>query len=356
MRSAPLPSNTSVAWLSIYKNAQAQFPTDQVQSINAPLHQRFAVEVIVKNDKGERLRHYFNPVNGEYQGYGSWYNWQTSLRRLHRHLMLPLNWGLTLVTLSAFIFLGLLISGLALHKHWLSGVFRWPRISNTRVFWGDLHRLLGLWSVWILVIMTLTGFWYLAEQWGLKADYPKAAKVHVALEKATSPVNHVPSLTTLEQMLIKTQQLRPELSIKRIKFNSKIDEPVLIEGQDQMLLVRDRANNLAFDPYSGQQVSSRFGQALSLHVRISEAADPLHFGTWGGYKSKILYFIFGACLSAVALSGTYIFALRVQKVARDEPKFTLMRWQLAWKNMGAIKGIALLLISTAFALLSYQLL
>ena len=33
---------------------------------------------------------------------------------------------------------------------------------------------------------------------------------------------------------------------------------------------------------------------LSAHQRISEAADPLHFGTWGGLASKLVWFVFGA--------------------------------------------------------------
>lgn len=33
---------------------------------------------------------------------------------------------------------------------------------------------------------------------------------------------------------------------------------------------------------SGRVVDVRRGEELSLHLRISEAADPLHFGTLGG--------------------------------------------------------------------------
>lgn len=40
--------------------------------------------------------------------------------------------------------------------------------------------------------------------------------------------------------------------------------------------------------YSRAAVDVVRGEELSLHQRISEAADPLLFGTWGGLSAKIV--------------------------------------------------------------------
>lgn len=168
IRSSPISSAHDIEWTNIYANVKAQvdardteFSSFKIVSINAPLHSGFASSVTISNVKGERTRLYYNPLSGAYQGKGAWFNWQTALRRLHRHLMLPATLGITLVTLSSFLFLGLMITGLNLYQPWLKavlkGLVKTPRINNIRIFFSDLHRLLGLWSVWLLFIVSITG-------------------------------------------------------------------------------------------------------------------------------------------------------------------------------------------------------
>jgi len=54
---------------------------------------------------------------------------------------------------------------------------------------------------------------------------------------------------------------------------------------------------------------------LSPMQRISEMADPLHFGTFGGFWTKILYFVFGVILSGLSLSGVYVFSARIRNAS-----------------------------------------
>ena len=53
------------------------------------------------------------------------------------------------------------------------------------------------------------------------------------------------------------------------------------------------------------------GEALSAHQRISEMADPLHFGAFGGMTTKILWFLFGAVLTGLAATGAMIYSMRL---------------------------------------------
>jgi uncharacterized iron-regulated membrane protein len=74
-------------------------------------------------------------------------------------------------------------------------------------------------------------------------------------------------------------------------------------------------------------------------------ADPLHFGTFGGIWTKIIWFVFGAALTAMAVTGTMICATRLAKNAQLHGN----GWQLAWRGMGiwAYIGIALVLMAPA---------
>ena len=348
IRADTIDDGQQPAWATIYHNALEHAGTDPLVSLRAPIHNGFAATVVVRNMQGERYRLYFNPVDGRYQGRGVWLNWQMTLRHLHRHLLLPTTLGITLVTSSAFLFLGLLISGLALQRNGLRSLFNMPRRSNPRVFWGELHRLTGLWSSWLLLVVTLTGFWYLLERWGLAAEYPENRP------PATLSAQMHPSLAVFEHILQTTSDERPELEIKRIKLPQKVTEPLLVEGQAGGVLLRDRANNLAFSVATGERLSTRRTEQLSLHVRISEAADPLHFGTWGGYPSKVIYFIFGVMLTSVSITGTYLFILRIRGNKHRQHRAN-NGWRTVWYKIGQGKWFSLLLVGLAWLLLLCQL-
>ncbi|MDO9489873.1 MAG: PepSY domain-containing protein, partial [Sphingomonadaceae bacterium] len=93
------------------------------------------------------------------------------------------------------------------------------------------------------------------------------------------------------------------------------DEPggaVGFFGQADALLVRDRVNGVWIDPADGRVVEVTRGETLSLHQRISELADPLHFGTWGGMATKIIWFIFGAAMTVLSITGVMIYSLRLR--------------------------------------------
>ncbi|MBR9792005.1 MAG: PepSY domain-containing protein [Gammaproteobacteria bacterium] len=301
-------------WSAYYRAVLAQAEGNKVYQLSAPLHSGFAAQAILLDDGGQRYRLFFNPETLAYQGSGVWLNWQTVLRRLHRHLMLPLNIGLTIVSATGFLLCISLLSGLALHTHWWRGLWRLPRRHNARVFWGDMHRLAGLWSSWLLLVIALTSVWYFVEKYGLAAEYPANGTV-TSLPAKQRAARVEPDI--FAQVIRQSSSFRPDMQISSIFLPVKPGQPLRIDGQNDTFLVRDRANNLIFDPITGECLSQRFGSELSGHARISEAADPLHFGTWGAYWSKTVYFVFGFVLTSLCVTGTVIYAHRVFKWRRN---------------------------------------
>jgi uncharacterized iron-regulated membrane protein len=314
-----------VNWDTVYASARRQFPDARLSSLKAPIDPWFAVEAIYILPDKQRVRGYFHPQSGQYQGQGRWYNWHRFFRMAHRHLMMPLNIGVTLVCLSGLLLLISMISGMVIYKNFWKGWLRWPRTHNPKVFWGDLHRLAGVWSLWLIALICVTGIWYLAEQWGARASYP-------ANGKSSHGQLLLPDADSFSQMQKTLAIDFPSMSVSNIRFPSEYNSGVLFEGQADTLLVRDRANNMVFDPLTTQVLSVRLGEELSLHARISEAADPLHFGTFGGIASKLIYFIFGVIICALAIMGTYLYGLRVTRQRRDQ------RRQPVWPN--ALRGMA----------------
>lgn len=90
------------------------------------------------------------------------------------------------------------------------------------------------------------------------------------------------------------------------------------EGQANDVLVRDRANKVYVNPYTGEIVYSQTASSQGLYWRLSDTADPLHFGNFAGVWVKILWCIFGLALSFLVLSGTYMYVKRQLKLRRKE--------------------------------------
>ncbi|WP_300381189.1 PepSY domain-containing protein [Henriciella sp.] len=59
------------------------------------------------------------------------------------------------------------------------------------------------------------------------------------------------------------------------------------------------------------------GRDLSLHQRIGEAADPLHFGYFGGLVTKLIWFVFGVALTTLSITGSAIYALRIMRSRKE---------------------------------------
>lgn len=323
-----------LAWGAMFEAAQARFPNARLDTLHAPPAPWFNAEIIGMDADEQRFRIYIDPVSNEVVGTGRWNNWQRFFRQTHRHLMLPINIGVTLVCLLAIPLLVSLVTSFAIYKRWWRGFFKSPRrgdgsnpVKHSRRFWGDVHRLCGVWSLWFVLLMVVTSFWYLGEQWGLDAKYPEVP------QQPEGPLSQVTG-DGLDAMVEHTRSVYPSLEIKRIFLASRGGALTLIQGQADALLVRPRANQLAFANHTGELIDLRRGEKLSAHVRVSEAADPLHFGTFGGTITRYLWFVFGVMLSTLSLTGVYLFGLRALRSLPDKKSWTTRHaWAVGWASL-----------------------
>lgn len=203
-------------------------------------------------------------------------------------------------------------------------------VKQSLRYWGDMHRLFGLWSLWFILLIALTGIWYLVEQWGLGASHQPLPKVEAIGEQILFG-------NTLNRFVGHAARIYPELDINRVLLTRQDGAVVLLQGQATAVLVRPRANQLAFGLASGELINYRRGDDLGLHLRISEAADPLHFGTLGGTTTRYIWFVFGVMLSTLSISGVYLYGLRVMR-SFPEAGFGLpgSAWLAGWQKLERI--------------------
>ncbi len=348
MRPAMRVSPSSVAgppdWSAIARQAALAHPDREIQSIDAPIASAFAATITTRRpDRGLAFL-YAHPTTGAIQGEGHWVGAARVLRNMHRHLNMPVWLGVPIVSSLAFLLLVSLVTSLVVYKKWWRGFTKPIRTRNARTGWGDFHRLAGAWSLWFLLLIIATSLWYLVESVGGEAPRTPSAKA-AGIEASTSEL-----AALLPAALATARAADPQLEILRIGFPDDADGAFKFEGQRSAWLVRDRVNAVFVEARTARALLVTDGGELNAHQRISEAADPLHFGTFGDYWTKGLWFIAGCLLTALSVSGVALYSMRLLKTKQiaGQSGSILAR---AWRGMSIWRYPAVALVIAGFILL-----
>lgn len=339
LRVAPATVEGEPRWERIAQ-AAAEWPgAETVSYLSAPVASAFAATAVVERADGTLRILHIHPTTGEVQGEATWVGAQRVLRNMHRHLNLPIKYGVPLVCTLAFLLLVSVVTSFVVYKKWWRGFFKPVRWRDARTAWGDLHRLAGVWSLWFVLLIALTGVWYFVEELGLDAPVPDRAAAATPLEPGAPAADFGANLAAARRAL-------PGLRIERVLLPQEPGDTYRFQGQLTAVLVRERSNSVATDPATSRVLGVLRGEELTAHQRISEMADPLHFGYFGGYWTKIPWFLFGLLMTGLSVSGIAIYGLRV---GRSLPRGSALR--NAWRGMGAWRWIALTPVLIGFALL-----
>ncbi len=330
MRVDPQPVAARASWGEMYAAARAAYPDWSIYNLTEPIDPWFAAQAFGQTPEGRTRLIDIDPYTAEVRGDRHWLSFHRFFRNTHRHLMLPTKYGVPIVSALSFVLLASLITGILVYKKFWRGFFQVPRRGNARRLNGDLHRLCGAWSLWFIPVIAVTGLFYLAESLGWRAP----------------PFGHIPDIPVAEAaldagaidaMAAEARRVLPGLRIARVLPPREPGDPLVFQGYtDSTWLVRPRASYVAFDPVTAEPIASHRSGDAGLHQRISEMADPLHFGYFGGLPTKIAWFLFGAALSALSITGTIIYGKRtVRSLQRRD-----LNERAARQNAGGGKGWA----------------
>lgn len=312
MRVQPAPQRAS--WGEMVGAVQGAYPGWKFNALAAPRGPRSAAMASMATPDGRLRFAWVDPYRGVVTGDTHWFNAQRFFRNTHRHLMMPVKIGVPIVSALALALVATLATSLVIYKRWWRGFFVLPRPDRQRRFWGDLHRLLGVWSLWFVALIAATGLWYLVESLGGGAG-GHADVLPEPPSASSGPAAIAPA--AVDRAVDRARVQWPGLEIGRLDLGGN---GLVIEGEAEAWLVRDRANALGFDANGTTLVGRRDGRELGVHHRISEMADPLHFGTFGGLPTQILWFVFGLALTGLSLSGVYLYGLRVADALRAQAR------------------------------------
>ncbi|MDH6251509.1 putative iron-regulated membrane protein [Chryseobacterium sp. H1D6B] len=259
---------------------------------------------------------YVNQYTGEILAvYDEKYDFFTLLKYIHWGLLLNSDWGKYVVGIPVVLFIIMLITGIVLwwpnnkkaRKSRLS--FDWKNVKTWKRRNYDLHNVLGFYSSFIALILSVTGIYfaypYVKNVFNFtlsgSVDLPKEKKIK-SPDSLQTRNNSIFDLTAQE-----TRKLYSGSSSFRIPLNGKNKKgkeleniPVSIYQEDGRFSVR---NQLVFDKYSGKLLSNKPHQNLSNAEKYANANYDIHTGSYFGLFGKIIWFIAGLICTSLPVTG-----------------------------------------------------
>lgn len=338
-----LTSSASTNYPALENTLNKHYPQAQLLYIQRHKQDYLAIEAALK--VGDSFRFvYLDAATGRLLGEGEWARISRFLRNWHMNL--SMGWmGKLIVTSLSILLVILLVSSFYVYRRWWQGFMKKPAALSLdkRSSWSDWHKLLGLWSLWFIAVMAITGVWYLVEH-GLqtaKVTHYVSSPPALSEFKKQSPSKGLTPIS-LATAYEAAQQAFPSLDIRYIRYPNKAEQPIEVRGYNDDILLRLRANRVYLKPNSGEVLGIQKGEELNLLPRIKDTADPLHFGNFAGIGTKLIWGLFGVLMSFVSVAGIYMSWLTVKR------KTTAVKW-LGLSGVVAIGLVVASLLTTSLS-------
>ncbi|MFD2640989.1 PepSY-associated TM helix domain-containing protein [Pseudomonas japonica] len=317
---ATQPDDTAqrLSYDEIMRRLHQQHPELDVNTILQPDGEYFALNVSGTLSGGRSVTAYVNPYSAELQGYAPDFNFRNFTRALHGWWLVPYTngypWGWYLVSLLGLPMLASLITGLVVYKRFWKGFFK-PVLRlrhGARIFWGDFHRLSGIWSIWFIAVISVTGVWFLIQ--AILSDnqislstYSAATEV-LAHDSVPLTADGSPApIIGLDKALLIAQAQVPGLDPSGIILPSNTYGTMQAFGRSWYPLMYQLVN---IHPYTGEVTSTYLLSDRTNLELVTESMRPLHTGDFGGIWIKLIWAFFGLVLSLMVLSGLLIWSKR----------------------------------------------
>lgn len=328
---------TEFSWHAQHSAARAAYPDYRLDYMTAGEEPYLVTRIQATSAAGKRRVIYVDPGTNQVMGESGFVTFRSAMRALHYYLFVPGDAVFYAVAALGFVLVASAITGLIIYKKFWRGLFRMPRWrKGARTVWGDLHRLAGLWSLPFILIIGLTSIWYLVERAMYRADLDWEVRVERRIAESASIGGERLSLDVLAKQAI---AMLTDYQVTAIALPRRPDEGIVFNGKTGAWWVRDRANQVAMNPYNGEILDRRQTVEAGALEIWGHMADPLHFGDFGGLWSKLVWVLFGIALCGMSLSGAVIYVRRLSRrlhcVDAKVRTLAFLGW-LRWPSLAAV--------------------
>jgi uncharacterized iron-regulated membrane protein len=267
----------------------------------------------IDDDKNGDLDIFVDPTSGNINGkrapdVGLLY-WIT---KLHTNLLLGKSGRLIVgtfgVALLIMLVMGLMIYGNFMKKKKITQI-RWGQ--GSRKVSADWHKLVGLFSVPFNLLWAITGITLAFLPNILESTVGKPDEIFAKPKPLAHSINIEPC--TYDNIFNTITINYPEAKIKTIREKTKDSPFIEVKLDFHNPLISDGASKLYIDKEKQQIVYDFDVRSASFGAQLFYSQKPLHFGTFSGVWSKIIFSIFGLSSGILFITGFIVWKGRNRK-------------------------------------------
>lgn len=176
-------------------------------------------------------------------------------------------------------------------------LLRWN--LSARIFFSDLHKMVGISSVGFNLILGFTGaYWNLTHVGGHLLNGPDP-------EPPTISGQVFAETLSLDGLLEEARAKIPGFEWTYLSLPVKVDEPLVFYGRlsNQHPLRGEYGSSVTFNSQTGTFEGLIDIRTGSFWNQVTDAFMPLHYGTFGSLPVKILWSLGGLAPGTLAITG-----------------------------------------------------
>lgn len=203
------------------------------------------------------------------------------------------------------------VSGVWLHRGFWKNflTLRWGR--STRLFFSDLHKMIGISSVAFNLTVGFTGAWWTCERvyGSLTRREPAVAEPPAA---ASTPFDPAQANVSLDALVTEAARRLPGFRLTSLSFPARQEGEITLTGSVASVNPwrSGYGSHVSFIVPGGALKEVRDIRRAGLGTQIYDMFIPLHYGTFGGWLIKGLWCLGGLTPGTLALSGFLIWRAR----------------------------------------------
>jgi len=207
--------------------------------------------------------------------------------------------GIFLAGIFATLLCLLGISGVWMYRRFWKNLLllRWN--LSARIFFSDLHKMVGISSVGFNLILGFTGaYWNLTHVGGHLLNGPDP-------EPPTISGQVFAETLSLDGLLEEARAKIPGFEWTYLSLPVKVDEPLVFYGRlsNQHPLRGEYGSSVTFNSQTGTFEGLIDIRTGSFWNQVTDAFMPLHYGTFGSLPVKILWSLGGLAPGTLAITG-----------------------------------------------------
>ncbi len=269
---------------------------------------------------------FVNPYTGLVMGDRQWEtSWVGMIYDLHYKLLAG-DTGLLIMGIVALLTVILSITGIVLWPGWrklIAGFkIKWKNAHIKRTNF-DIHKVAGIFTAVFLALIGLTGFAWNVPQANVETAIYGLTLTPKPAEPVSKSIAGQPPLPVAD-LLQRADAAVPNAITTYVSFPEKPEEPFRVGKRQAQETNKWGNTSVALDQFTGKVVQLSDGLKPSRAEAILNQFGPLHFGTFWGIPSRILYVFVGLAPTVLMVTGWVMWShrRRVKKGGQRKVKVT----------------------------------